>query len=91
MPWGIKRGIAVPIDMERYDSERMITKLSRKRRKAAPKNETHHWCACECGIVTVSAEHTYGEDGACTECGYRPGVDLILSEDAAKKKTNAET
>ena len=34
-------------------------------------DETGHWKVCkDCGAEFARAEHDYGEDGACTECGY---------------------
>ncbi len=39
-----------------------------------------HWHAnlCGCGRLGDKAEHTYGEDGTCTECGYEPVSDEAL-------------
>lgn len=37
------------------------------------KNETQHWHACldeGCKETSGLADHTYGDDGNCTECGY---------------------
>lgn len=33
-------------------------------------NVTHHWAACVCGVVITKGEHTMGEDGKCSVCGY---------------------
>lgn len=44
-------------------------------------NETHHWYADDGGTVQYVGTHTCDEDGNCSECGYIPGRDLVLSEE----------
>lgn len=48
-------------------------------------NSTHHWHACSdeaCKGVTDKAEHTYGTDNECDECGYEKQV---ISGDITEK------
>lgn len=45
-------------------------------------NETHHWCACECGKVIVSEEHHFDENGECRECEYAPKEYNVLPKAA---------
>ena len=42
------------------------------------RNHWHECSACGTTIDGSSAAHTYGEDGACTVCGYLPAGDIEL-------------
>lgn len=42
------------------------------------RNHWHECSACGTTIEGSSAAHTYGEDGACTVCGYLPAGDIEL-------------
>lgn len=43
-------------------------------------NGLTHWHAssCGCGRIADEEEHSYGEDGTCTECGYEKPTDEAL-------------
>ena len=40
-------------------------------------NEKSHWEGCVCGEKKNVEDHSFGEDGVCTVCGYSEGGELV--------------